>query len=56
MGCEIVVVNPSSDDKKELIDDFIAVITSFCARIYGLRRGQRKKFKLKEVIRDESDN
>lgn len=54
MNCEIVVVNEVNDDKRELIDDFIAVITSFCARIYGLRRGQRKKFKLKEVL-DESD-
>lgn len=55
IGCEIVVVNEILDDKKELIDDFTAIITSFCARIYGMRRGSRKKTKIKEVISDESD-
>lgn len=55
MGCELIVVNETIDDKKELIDDFTAIITSFCARIYGMRRGSRKKTKIEEVISDESD-
>lgn len=54
IGCELVVVNETLDDKKELIDDFTAIITSFCARIYGMRRGSRKKTKIEEVISDES--
>lgn len=55
IGCELIVVNETIDDKKELIDDFTAIITSFCARIYGMRRGSRKKTKIEEVISDESD-
>jgi len=53
MQCELVVINESSDDKKELVDDFIAIITSFCARIYGMRRGSRKKTKIKEIINED---
>jgi putative resolvase len=55
IDCELVVVNETLDDKKELIDDFTSIITSFCARIYGMRRGSRKKTKIEEVITDESD-
>lgn len=41
-GFEIVVVNPAEDDEDDLMEDFVSVITSFCARIYGQRRGKRK--------------
>jgi predicted site-specific integrase-resolvase len=41
-GCEIVVVNGAEDDREDLIQDFISVITSFCAGIYGQRRSRRK--------------
>ena len=47
-GRKIEVVNDADDDKKELMDDFAAVITSFCARLYGLRRSRRKT---EEIIR-----
>jgi predicted site-specific integrase-resolvase len=30
----------------DLIQDFISIITSFCARIYGQRRNKRKIEKL----------
>lgn len=44
---QIEIVNPAIDDKK----DFISIITSFCARIYGLRRTKRNTEKLiKELI------
>lgn len=42
IGCEIVIINEANDDKEDLIQDFISVITSFCARIYGQRRTKRK--------------
>ncbi len=42
IGCELVVVNKTEAKKEDLITDFISVITSFCARIYGLRRKTRK--------------
>jgi predicted site-specific integrase-resolvase len=43
---EVEVVNPSEDDKEDLIQDFISIITSYCARIYGNRRSKRKTEKL----------
>jgi predicted site-specific integrase-resolvase len=43
---EIIVVNDDADLQTDLIQDFIAIITFFCARIYGLRRTHRKTGKL----------
>ena len=40
-GIEIEVVNPTLDTKEDLIQDFVSIITSFCARIYGQRRSKR---------------
>ena len=37
----VEVINEVSSDKEDLIQDFVSVITSFCARIYGRRRSQR---------------
>jgi len=53
-GCEIEVVDESKEDKKELMDDLIRIITSFCARYYGLRRSKRKIEKIiEELKRDD---
>ena len=43
---EIVVINEAEDNKQDLIQDFISVITSFCARIYGQKRSKRKTEKI----------
>lgn len=45
-GIEIEVVNNIADDKEDLIQDFVSVITSFCARIYGKRRSKRKTIEI----------
>lgn len=48
---EIEIVNNIETEKEDLIQDFVSVITSFCARIYGQRRTKRKTEKLiKELI------
>lgn len=52
-GREIVVINPPEDDKDDLMQDFIAIVTSFCARLYGKRRSRRKTEKLIEEINRE---
>ena len=46
---QIVVIN-ESDTKNELIDDFVAVITSMCARLYGKRHAKRKANRVKDCI------
>jgi predicted site-specific integrase-resolvase len=52
-SCEIVVINESSNDKEDLMCDFISIVTSYCARIYGNRRSKRKTEKLiKELSND----
>ena len=41
-GREIEIINNSDTDKEDIMQDFVSVITSFCAKIYGLRRSKRK--------------
>jgi len=41
-GKTIEIINNIQDNKDDLMQDFVAIITSFTARLYGLRRSQRK--------------
>lgn len=45
-GIQIEVVNNVESDKEDIVQDFVSVITSFCARIYGQRRSKRHTEKL----------
>lgn len=45
-GRKIEVVNQAEDDKSDLMQDFVSIVTSFCARIYGLRRTKRQTEKI----------
>lgn len=47
LGCEVVVINSTDNDQDDLLKDFVAIITSFCCRLYGARRGQSKALKIK---------
>lgn len=47
---EIVVINRDTEDEQDLMKDLVAIITSFCCRLYGLRRGQNKVKRVKEII------
>jgi putative resolvase len=40
---ELIVVNKAHDDKTDLVEDMIAIVTSFCARLYGSRKATRIK-------------
>ena len=48
---EIEVVNLSDVNEENLIEDFVSVITSFCAKIYGKRRSKRKTEELIESLK-----
>jgi len=50
---EIVVLNESKTDEQDLIQDFVSLVTSFCARIYGQRRSKRKTEQLIEALRND---
>ena len=54
-GRKIEVINNLDDDKDDLIQDFISVITSFCARIYGQRRSKRSTEKLIKELNVKSN-
>jgi len=53
--CKIDVLNRDNEDSQDLIKDMVAVMTSFCCRLYGLRRGQNKAKRIKEVVNDTND-
>jgi len=41
-GRNVEVINEVTDEKEDILQDLISIITSSCARIYGQRRGKRK--------------
>lgn len=50
---KIEVVNQVDSPRDDLMADFTAIITSFCARLYGLRRTKRKT---EQLIRELERN
>ena len=55
VGIQIEVVNNVDTDQEDLIHDFVSIITSYCARIYGKRRSKRKTETLiKELKHDQN--
>lgn len=54
-GDRIEVINESKEKDEDLVKDLISIIHCFSARIYGLRRSQRLKSKIKQVIEDTNN-
>lgn len=52
---EIEVINNVDTDKEDIIQDFVSIITSYCARIYGKRRSKRKTEELIKELNAESN-
>lgn len=46
MGRKIEVINVNNNDRDDLMQDFVSIITSFTARLYGQRRSKRNTEKL----------
>ncbi len=49
--CELIVINQNKTEEEDLLKDFIAIITSFCCRMYGARRGQSKALRMKQELK-----
>lgn len=47
---EVEVINNESHDEQDLMKDLVSVITSFCCRLYGLRRTKNKVNAIKELV------
>lgn len=50
---KIEIINEAETDKDDLMQDFVAIVTSFCARLYGLRRSKRKTEKIIAELEQE---
>ena len=50
--CKIIIINKVETDKEDLMQDFVSLVTSFVARLYGLRRSKRKT---EQLIRNLSN-
>ena len=54
-GRDIEVINEQATDRDDLMQDFVSIVTSFCARLYGLRRSKRRTEKLIEELTKEEE-
>ena len=55
-GRDIEVINTQDSGRDDLMQDFVSIITSFCARLYGQRRTKRKTERLiAELEKENSD-
>lgn len=53
-GRSIEIINTYNNDRDDLMQDFVSIITSFTARLYGQRRSKRNTEKLiKELENNE---
>jgi len=52
-GNRIEVINEAKEKDEDITRDLISIIHCFSARIYGLRRSQRIKTKVEEVLKEE---
>lgn len=52
---KLEIINPIAEERDDLIQDFISIITSFCARIYGQRRSKRNTEKLIKELSNDSN-
>lgn len=55
-GKQLEIINGKEENTKEdLMEDFVSIITSFTARLYGLRRSKRKTEKIIKEINNENE-
>ena len=52
----IEVINLANNGRKDLLDDLVGIIYSFCARLYGQRRAKRKTEKIVAELNNEEIN
>jgi putative resolvase len=55
LGVNLEIVNLADNGRDELMQDLVAIITSFAARLYGQRRAKRKTEKIVEALNSQAD-
>lgn len=53
LGKHIEIINQVDDKKENIIQDLISIITSYSAKIYGLRRSKRKTETIIKQLQDD---
>lgn len=52
---EIIIINEVVEDETDLMQDFVSLVTSFTARLYGRRRSKRQTEKLIASLNTEDN-
>ena len=55
LGVNLEIVNLADNGRDELMQDLVAIITSFAARLYGQRRAKRKTEKIVAALNSPTD-
>ena len=55
-GRKIEIVNPQMNERDDLMQDFISIVTSFCGKLYGKRRTKRQTEKIIEELTNNNNN
>ena len=55
LGVKLEIVNLAENGKDELLQDLVAIVTSFAARLYGQRRAKRKTEKIISELQNGGD-
>ena len=55
LNCKIIVINKDYEAENDIIKDMISIVTSFCCRLYGVRRGAKKVGLIKKVMEKTND-
>jgi len=51
--CEIIIINETTSEKEDIVQDFVSIITSFCSKLYGQRRAKRKTEQIIQELNNE---
>jgi putative resolvase len=52
---KLEIINQAENSQEDLMNDLVAIVTSFAARLYGQRRGKRKTEKIIQELTNESN-
>jgi putative resolvase len=55
LGRDIEVVNLATEKTDDLMYDFVSIITSFCARLYSIRRRTRKTECIVKCLQEDNE-
>ena len=55
-GRRIEVINQAENGKEDLVQDFVSIISSFCARLYGQRRAKRKTERIIAELENDEES